>query len=298
MVDIVADLLQRKPPDVLYHYTTQSGLIGIIRGSEIWATHTQYLNDRSEYIHAVGLIRDAVNGRLQSERDPVTKAVLAEIIARISDDLASINVCVCSFSEDGDSLSQWRAYGEPMAGYAVGFDCEFLQTRGEKQQFILAPCLYNPSEQGEFINRFLDRVVDENLQHRDVPPEHDHYDFWRSGGNFVAWLHRIAPVLKDKSFESEREWRLISRPLMNTDQNFAYRPGRSMVVPFFKIQLGNEADEVGSRRFHRIVVGPTPNMDQAAGSVRNILASTRLRSSFTPEGPVHVDQSSVPYRAW
>ena len=51
MIDIVDELLSRKPPEVLYHYTTQAGLIGIIRGAEIWATHTQYLNDRREYIH-------------------------------------------------------------------------------------------------------------------------------------------------------------------------------------------------------------------------------------------------------
>jgi len=298
MVDIVAELLCRTPPDTLYHYTTQAGLIGIIRDMEIWATHTQYLNDRREYVHAIGLVRDAIDGRLKSVADAVAKEVLEEMFARVSDNLASINVCVCSFSEDGDSLSQWRAYCEPMAGYAIGFDSAFLAARGAKQQFVLTPCLYRSNEQSQFVNDFLDRVVAENLRHRDLPEGSDDYEFWHTGGNFVAFLHRIAPVLKDKSFESEREWRLISRPLMNTNPNFAYRPGRSMVVPFFKIQLGIEADEVGSQRYHRVVVGPTPNAKQALGSVRNLLASMKLMNSFTPGGPVHVDESAVPYRAW
>jgi hypothetical protein len=136
MVDIVSELLPRKPPDALYHYTTQAGLIGIIRGSEIWATHTQYLNDRREYVHAVGLVRDAINDRLQSAKDAVIKSILGEMIGRVSHDLATINVCVCSLSEDGDSLSQWRAHCEPMAGYAIGFDSAFLIARGAKQQFV------------------------------------------------------------------------------------------------------------------------------------------------------------------
>jgi hypothetical protein len=298
MVDIVAELLPRKAPETLYHYTTQAGLIGVIRDTEIWATHTQYLNDRREYVHAIGLVRDAIGDRLKSAANTVVKEVLEEMFARVSDDLASINVCVCSFSEDGDSLSQWRAYCEPMAGYAIGFDSTFLVARGAKQQFVLTPCLYSSNEQSQFVNDFLDRVVAENLQHRDLPEGSDDYEFWHSGGNFVAFLHRIAPVLKDKSFESEREWRLISRPLMNTNPNFAYRPGRSMVVPFFKVQLGVDPDEVGSKRFHQIVVGPTPNPRQALGSVRSLLASVKLMNTFTPGGPVRVDTSAVPYRAW
>ena len=34
------------------------------------------------------------------------------------------------------------------------------------------------------------------------------------GGSLVAYLNRYAPILKHKSFEEEREWRIISRPLM------------------------------------------------------------------------------------
>lgn len=298
MVDIVAELLQKVPPETLYHYTTAAGIIGIVRDSEIWATHTQYLNDRREYVHAVELVRTEIAGRLSAETDLNVKAVLEEMAAQVNEGLASINVCVCSFSEDGDSLPQWRAYGGPTAGYAVGFDSTFLRTRGAKQQFSLAPCLYVEEEQREFIANFVDRIVGENLVHRELPRTDDSYGHWRRGGNLVAYLHRIAPVIKDKAFRLEREWRLISRPLMNSQPHFAYRPGQSMVIPYFKLQLSVEPDEVGAKRIRRVVVGPTPNTEQSIRSVSNLLASVNLMNTFTPGGPVLVERSEVPYRSW
>jgi hypothetical protein len=42
---------QAKPKALLYHYTDQRGLLGILRSQSIWATHIRYLNDSSEYNH-------------------------------------------------------------------------------------------------------------------------------------------------------------------------------------------------------------------------------------------------------
>ena len=39
--------------DLVYHYTDQSGLVGIIQRREIWATNVGYLNDISEVAHGV-----------------------------------------------------------------------------------------------------------------------------------------------------------------------------------------------------------------------------------------------------
>ena len=36
------------PEGLLYHYTTQHGLLGILKQKCIWATHIRYLNDTSE----------------------------------------------------------------------------------------------------------------------------------------------------------------------------------------------------------------------------------------------------------
>ncbi len=49
--------LNRKIEKTLYHYTTQEGFLGIIKNKEIWASHTQYLNDQKEYVHAIDLVK-------------------------------------------------------------------------------------------------------------------------------------------------------------------------------------------------------------------------------------------------
>jgi hypothetical protein len=57
---ILNEVLSRKPETPLYHYTTQRGLLGIISSKEIWVTHTQYLNDRRQFVHAIDLTREEV----------------------------------------------------------------------------------------------------------------------------------------------------------------------------------------------------------------------------------------------
>jgi hypothetical protein len=40
-------------PATLYHYTSVDGLLGILRSKRIWATDIRFLNDRSEFFHAM-----------------------------------------------------------------------------------------------------------------------------------------------------------------------------------------------------------------------------------------------------
>lgn len=57
------------------------------------------------------------------------------------------------------------------------------------------------------------------------------------GGNLVASLHRYAPILKDAAFSEEREWRIISRPIMCSNERFDYRPGPSMLIPYYRVPI-------------------------------------------------------------
>src|SRR6266851_3061520 len=93
--EILNDVLSRKTDKPLYHYTGQRGLLGIIGGKQIWATHTSYLNDRREFMHAVDLVYEEINELLASS-DHATRSILQEMKNGISG-IESKNVCVCSF---------------------------------------------------------------------------------------------------------------------------------------------------------------------------------------------------------
>lgn len=44
-------------PEAIYHYTSPSGLRGIISSNSIWFTHYKFLNDRSEKVYTFLLYR-------------------------------------------------------------------------------------------------------------------------------------------------------------------------------------------------------------------------------------------------
>ena len=51
----MSEALVSTVPSMLYHYTTQVGLMGIVESKEIWATQIEYLNDGMELIYAFDL---------------------------------------------------------------------------------------------------------------------------------------------------------------------------------------------------------------------------------------------------
>ncbi|RJX35401.1 MAG: DUF2971 domain-containing protein [Desulfarculus sp.] len=281
---ILEEILSRQPPATLYHYTTQVGLLGIIKTKEIWATHTQYMNDRREYLHAVDLVRQEIESRVETVTDDNAKAALNEMHGCLEGN-EIINVCVCSFSEVRDSLSQWRAYGDRASGFAIGFSGQFIADRVRgSQDFKLVQCLYSLEEQKTLIKALVEKVLQENLGRSDVSAQ----DELPPGGNLTAYLHKYAPILKNAAFSEEKEWRIISRPLSCKSANFDYREGNSMLIPYYKLIL---ADKSTPLELHEIVVGPTPNYIQSVDSVTGFLVRHGYRE-------IPVSLSSVPYRNW
>lgn len=239
--EILNDVLSERPDGLLYHYTTQTGLLGIIGKKQIWATHTQYLNDSREFSHALQVVRDeleayrsnhqaevdmeniAIHGtplpfELGSHHGNVDRILLGMIQGvDTSARCESINVCVASFSENGDSLSQWRAYAQS-GGFCIGVRGKRLAELAAPHNFNVVRCLYRHDQQQKLIQALIQEVLEENLngdgQSEDrVPP----------GGNLQAYLNRYAPILKHPSFEEEHEWRIVSRPLMCSLPGFRFR---------------------------------------------------------------------------
>jgi len=44
-------------PKHLYHYTSQKGLLGILQSKKLWMTNILYLNDSSEFLYTVDLVK-------------------------------------------------------------------------------------------------------------------------------------------------------------------------------------------------------------------------------------------------
>src|SRR5688500_426450 len=119
----------RDLPPILYHYTSQLGLIGMLNKKTIWASKIHYLNDSKEFALALELARDELDRRIKAATSKVDCSrleLLRDTIYTFEYTIEGVNTCVCCFSKRGDALSQWRGYGGGDAGFSVGFTREWF----------------------------------------------------------------------------------------------------------------------------------------------------------------------------
>ncbi|MBI3169743.1 MAG: DUF2971 domain-containing protein [Chloroflexi bacterium] len=206
-------------------------------------------------------------------------------------------IYVCSFSEEGNQLSQWRGYCPEMGGFSLGFNfdsslIELIST----QDFRLAKCVYDFELQETKVLEYLRDVLD--FHNKET-------DFMNISSKAWDGFLAMAPLLKHPKFSEEKEWRLISKP--RTIFGAQFRTGKSMLIPYVTINLsGNNTGDSDMKRpikcFSDVFVGPTPNPDLSIISVENLLrverVFPRVDSDGRPLTKCLVLDSEIPYRAW
>ena len=61
-----------RPPETIYHYTTQKGILGIIPTRTMWATQAHFLNDRNEVFLTFKLLERELRRMVaESQKDTV-----------------------------------------------------------------------------------------------------------------------------------------------------------------------------------------------------------------------------------
>ncbi len=267
-----------KPPEIIYHYTTQKGILGIIPTRSMWATQAHFLNDKNEVFLTFKLLESELSRLVGESQSPHHRSLLNEIRHNL-ENLSQSHIFTISFCKEGDLLSQWRGYAAQGKGYALGFDLRSLSNIAKKQNFVAWPCVYNPNLQLELVNYLIDCWIT-----KFSGPMIDHS---RMLDEINSSICKLAPVIKDESFIEEQEWRLISSANGN-EKNMAFREGTYSLIPYlnFSLKPANSKD-----CFKRIVVGPSPHTDLATNSLQMFLAHNNLEN-------VEVASSRIPYRNW
>ena len=126
----------------LYHYTTAEGLKGIVEKCEIWASDIFSLNDKSEIYHGRDMLLDHLKkNTLSEEHGGRKRQQFITALEGINPEKVSPTY-VCSFSQEHNDLSQWRAYC-PHGGYAIGLPQERLGKLASDRGFALYKCAYD-----------------------------------------------------------------------------------------------------------------------------------------------------------
>lgn len=283
-------VFHREPPDYLYHYTDAKGLYGIFDKMAIWATNAGYLSDSKE----LSLAFEISESELEKERSKAKTVEEQRLFAKMLRNLRNNSELdirsnyVCSFSEISDSLSQWRAYCSE-GGYSLGLPSEFLKKRAELQRFALVPCIYEKQEQhgiiAEIISLCLYRFRNNKSK---LVPEQINRKIDSVSYDFTLMVMQIAPIIKHKSFEEEKEWRLITLVDKPTRSHPEYRCGRSMLIPYRPFKLIDKSDILNDLQ---VVVGPTPHPERAKESAGWFLFSRRCSQP-------NIKMSNSPYQHW
>jgi hypothetical protein len=283
-----------EPKGPLFHYTSIQGLIGIITDKKIWATNISHLSDKQELLQARDMFRKAIKV-LKKSIDPspayaipppnYKKNPKIEFLGVIYDFLnlaRDLPIFVCSFSEAGDQLSQWRGYCPNAYGFSIGFDYTGLKNQADRQKFLLKKCVYDKKEQ--------QNIVDEYIQNQIVPKISNLKVNTKMGIKALAvfWeILQILPTIKNEHFKEEKEWRLISSVFNTPKGTIKFRPGKTAIIPYCEFELAEKGKELP---VECIKIGPTPNRDESLLSLKTLLNKESMSQR------TKVDHSEIPYR--
>ncbi|MGC2399842.1 MAG: DUF2971 domain-containing protein [Acidobacteriaceae bacterium] len=261
----------------------------------IWATDIRYMNDETEYLHARAFIRQMLMERAKSHP---ARAAVQDQIEKLFRKTDHADVFVASFSEDGDSLPQWRGYSPNGSGVAIGFlpaaiNAPILEKPDDDPSIDLSvdidvcdislgKCLYSDTEKRKLLNENIEAYL------LSVQGKHPKIAI-NMAPRFLSYLINLcSPIFKDSSFEEEREWRLIVQCLYPDSPKRYFRVGRSTIVPYIKIDVRTN---YSTSYIREINVGPTPEPKLASMAIKTLLTYRSLQSAF-------VRDSIVPYRTW
>jgi hypothetical protein len=287
-----------------YHYTSLPGFKGILDNRCIWATSTSYLNDASEFRHALNIVRSII-GNMFMEND--YEGAFAWIVRECLSKIEEPSVYVASFSAKPDVLSQWRGYCPSGAGLCLGFDGDVVQNFCDQNSFHFKPCIYEHEDQLGAVLHIVSHCLAAFPQHelsreeyeklpaaRQAAYEQQRYEYLSQGdGATVATnaafalrnlILDLAPLFKHPGFHEELEWRIIAR---QPQVPIKFRANASYLAPYIELPLLGD----GLSSLREVIIGPNPNQSRCALSVEMALKSYGFDN-------VEVKTSTLPFVSW
>ena len=284
---------QQPEPKLLYHYTSSYGLINIVESKKLWMTHAYYLNDSQEMKHSEGLVTDYVN-EISSTLTNEEK----ELVGRFHSSLEIIpvegRVYVTCFCENGDLLSQWRAYGNNGSGYSIGINPKHIGQYQNKKT-LLRKVLYDPGEQRRLIKLVIDEVLElwRSLSPTYATNEMTTDALMKILASFLEnHLSEFTFYFKHEAFKEEREWRAIEFLDSEDDiDSIRLRTSGSLLIPYAESNLCSFDDDFPILPIEEVIYGPTLLDDLTEASVHTLLQKNNLSH-------VEVRRSLAPYRTY
>lgn len=287
--------LQAALPDLLFHYTSASGLRGILESSRLWATNYRFLNDASEVAHGVSLFEALIQERLAKEADPVLSEFLGRTLRTANAFDGMFDCYIACFCERDDLLNQWRAYAGSGGGFALGLKAKEIGRRWGQlertQDFVLRRVVYDVAQQRSLLAEVVDAatsVLGSGTQGASVA----------EANNLIARCCQFVRAetadyllsFKHPAFEIEQEWRLCHIVSSGEEDHVKFREGPFGLTPYVCLDISPMAGVNHNKLpLSRVTHGPVPNPENVRFALNKLLRS--LNYAF-----VDVAGSTLPVR--
>jgi len=294
-------------PGLLYHYTTQAGLDGILSSDSIWATHFRFMNDSMERLHGLTLFKEALfRGAYEKFKSLDASSNLVDYFEKTTANaLDAYIACFCTetngSTDGGDRLGQWRGYAHGTQGYCLVFDSKLIDKfhAATPRASFCESCIYSEVEQyglceqlsndllvGPFRDLAVESLSTHDTLRKAIKEGTSTLHDWNGFGS-SALLY--SSLFKHAGFGEESEYRLVKFFTLKSDSSvIQFRPGKDNPTPYIAISLALKA---ANSPLKMIVVGPSLNKEQAAIDLRIRLRQMGLAN-------VQVVPSKIPYRNW
>lgn len=285
IVKSLVDVLKaQEPPPLIYHYTNDVGLKGILEGN-LWLTDIFDLNDPSEMNHGFSLMLNTLNKKVSGS--PEGKK-FADGLTAFRDRVGiqkTGNYFVCSFSASGDDLGQWRAYADNGRGFVLGFNTKELEAAFTKQGdpwFAQAsPLAYDDAQLVEMHRRIIEKM----LELISLPCSRAVQAAWYT----YLTVHALSAGLhfKHEAYSNEQEYRFLeAHGIESPVPGIKLRPRRYSLVKYREFNWRKAVPEA----LNQIVIGPAADHQKASRFAKDCL-------DLLHSGTVKITHSEIPHRA-
>lgn len=233
-------------PRDLYHYSSCSGILAIVSSRQLWASDIDSLNDAKEQLHAVDVMAHSIENflfRAGRQGGDVSGRVARKLFDSGMGRKALGN-CVCSFSEQGDLLSQWRAYGADGRGISIGFNSNLLERDFIAAGFRLGKVIYSYDLQYKLCNSFINEAFpgfDWSIEVEEIPDA--------VLLKIEKFLNYFGAFFKHSAFADEREWRAVSGENHLYSDDWRFRATQRGLASYIEVPLpsvfSRESEAIG-----------------------------------------------------
>ena len=266
----------------LYHYTDSTAFHSILKNRTIWLTNYRYLNDPSERNYGYDLIIEYLDNYLTKNEIPKIKEFY-NFFSLHHDNISQSferDFYLASMTEDGDSLDQWRSYGNDGKGFAIEYT--FKQDTLPKEVNInshigpiLMKVIYDKEEQLSIVEGFVDEYLNSDV------------DLFV----FKYILEILCFKFKNFHYRNEKEWRLLFSPIIMAgfgNKHVLYRENETEFIPYIQFLLPNITGAY---------IGPCRNKGNTIIIIEMFQQLLKNKDANESIRNFNIKFSSVPYRS-